>query len=118
MSSRMSETQDRPGGGLINKIRFSLVWRLNTRLFFRLLGIFLTLDLLLALAASGALLLRAEQSIASAAETLQHHGLPMGEKKAGSGLRMLLLPRCKRKPKDFTFPSFCRRTCPVQQPRA
>jgi signal transduction histidine kinase len=56
--------------------RFSLVWKLNIRLFFRMLGLFLALDLALCLVSAAGLIVRAEQTVAGAAEMLSQTGLP------------------------------------------
>jgi Signal transduction histidine kinase len=56
--------------------RFSLVWKLNIRLFFRTLGLFLALDLALCLVSAAGLIVRAEQTVAGAAEMLSQTGLP------------------------------------------
>ena len=51
-----------------DRIRFSIVWKLNFRLFFRMLGIFLALDLMLILLLLSGLIIRAEQTAAISAE--------------------------------------------------
>lgn len=62
-----------------NKLRFSIVWKLNLKLFFRMLGIFLVLDMILILASVAGLIARAEQTVTLAAETLKQTGLPTPE---------------------------------------
>lgn len=57
-------------------MRFSLVWKLNIKLFFRLLGLFLTLDLALCLVSMAGLIVRAEQTVTAAAGKLNQTGLP------------------------------------------
>lgn len=51
-----------------DRIRFSIVWKLNLRLFLRMLGIFLALDLILILLLLSGLIIRAEQTAAISAE--------------------------------------------------
>ncbi len=62
-----------------NKLRFSIVWKLNLKLFFRMLGLFLALDMILILVSAAGLIVRAEQTVAVAAETLKQTGLPTPE---------------------------------------
>lgn len=71
-----SETSNRPPNSISNRIRFSIVWKLNIKLFFRMLGLFLVLDMLLCLVAATGLLVRAEQTVATATEMLNQTGLP------------------------------------------
>lgn len=59
-----------------NRIRFSLVWKLNIKLFFRMLGLFLTLDVALCLVSAAGLIVRTEQTVAAAAVMLNQTGLP------------------------------------------
>jgi len=61
------------------KLRFSLVWKLNLKLFFRLLGIFLILDVALCLVSATGLIARTEQTVAVVAEILNQTGLPTPE---------------------------------------
>lgn len=58
------------------KIRFSLVLKLNIKLFFRTLVLFLTLDLFLVAGSATGLIVRAEQTAATAAQMLKQTGLP------------------------------------------
>lgn len=71
-----SEPLNSPTNRIGHKIRFSLVWKLNIRLFFRLLGLFLALDVALCLVSGAGLIVRAEQTVAAAAERLNLTGLP------------------------------------------
>ncbi|MGC7871273.1 sensor histidine kinase [Desulfosporosinus sp. SYSU MS00001] len=61
------------------RIRFSIVWKLNITLFFRMLGLFLVLDIFLCLLAAAGLFIRAEQSVTSAAQLIAESGLPTPE---------------------------------------
>jgi signal transduction histidine kinase len=56
--------------------RFSLVMKLNIKLFFRMLGIFLVFDMLLCLVSAAGLIVRAEQTVAATADMLNQTGLP------------------------------------------
>ncbi|KJR45642.1 Histidine protein kinase [Desulfosporosinus sp. I2] len=71
-----SEPLNSPANRISHKIRFSLVWRLNIKLFFRLLGIFLTLDVILCLVSAAGLIVHAEQTVAAVAERLNQTELP------------------------------------------
>ncbi len=59
-----------------HKLRFSLVWKLNLRLFFRVLGLLLTLNVILGLVSAAGLVMRAEQTVAAATERLSQTGFP------------------------------------------
>jgi len=63
-----NQTADKNHISFSDKIRFSIVWKLNFRLFLRMLGIFLTLDLILILLLLSGLMVRAEQTAAISAE--------------------------------------------------
>jgi two-component system, OmpR family, sensor histidine kinase ArlS len=71
-----SETSKPASNRIGSKIRFSIVWKLNTKLFFRMLGLFLVLNLLLCLTASLGLFMRVEQTAARAIEKVIETGLP------------------------------------------
>ena len=71
-----SEQLNSPPNRIGDKIRFSLVWKLSLKLFFRLLGIFLTLNVFLCLVSAAGLIVRAEQTIAATTEMLNQTGLP------------------------------------------
>ena len=70
----MNNTQSQPG-----RLRSSIVRRLNTRLFFRLLGIYIGLDLLLAALCAGGILLWAEGQCAEIAALVDERGVPSAE---------------------------------------
>ena len=61
------------------RIRSSIVARLNTRLFFRLLGIYFCMDLLLCLLFSGGLFFYAERQAADISLLVQERGVPTAE---------------------------------------
>ncbi|MGI6119600.1 MAG: sensor histidine kinase [Desulfosporosinus sp.] len=65
-----------PTNRIGNKIRFSLVWKLNIKLFFRMLAFFLALDAALCLVSAAGLMMRAEQTAAAMTEMLNQTGLP------------------------------------------
>ncbi|MDQ7095387.1 ATP-binding protein [Desulfosporosinus sp. PR] len=74
-----NEPASTPPRSIGTKIRFSIVWKLNLKLFFRTLGLFLVLDLLLGLGAAAGLIIRAEQTVTDAAGLLAQTGPPAGE---------------------------------------
>lgn len=71
-----SETANSPPSGVSNGIRFSIAWKLNIKLFFRLLRLFLLLNIILCLVSAAGLIVRAEQTVEVAAEMLNQTGLP------------------------------------------
>lgn len=64
-----------------NEIRFSIVWKLNLKLFLRKLGLLLILDLIICLVSAAGLIVRAEQTVSLAAEKLNQAGMPGEEAK-------------------------------------
>ncbi|OUN19406.1 two-component sensor histidine kinase [Flavonifractor sp. An82] len=74
----MADKTTRPPG----RIKSSIVARLNARLFFRLLGIYLFLDLLLILLFCGGLLVWSEGQAAHIAAQVEEQGLPAPEDEA------------------------------------
>ncbi len=70
------EPLNKPTNRIGHNLRFSLVWKLNIKLSFRLLGLFLTLNVALCLMSAAGLIVRAEQTVAAAAERLNQAGLP------------------------------------------
>src|SRR5665648_16790 len=71
-----SEPLNNPTKHIGHKIRFSLVMKLNLKLFFYILGIFLALDVMLCLVSAAGLIVRAEQTVGATAEILHQTGLP------------------------------------------
>lgn len=71
----MSARPARPSGNLHS----SIVLRLNTRLFLRLLGIYFCLDLLLLALCAGGILLWADGQCGEAATLVSEHGVPSAE---------------------------------------
>ena len=58
------------------RIKSSIVARLNTRLFFRLLGIYFTMDLLLLFLFCGGLFVWSEQQAAQISTLVEERGVP------------------------------------------
>ena len=61
------------------RIKSSIVARLNTRLFFRLLGIYFTMDLLLLILFCGGLFVWSEQQAAQISTLVEERGVPSAE---------------------------------------
>lgn len=61
------------------RIKSSIVARLNTRLFFRLLGIYFTMDLLLLFLFCGGLFVWSEQQAAQISTLVEERGVPSAE---------------------------------------
>lgn len=59
-----------------NKVRLSIVNKLSNRLFFRLMGIFLMLDLLICMLAAGSIIIFSEQKASHLAEIIYETGIP------------------------------------------
>ncbi|HBV87232.1 MAG TPA: sensor histidine kinase [Desulfosporosinus sp.] len=98
------EPLDRPTNRISHKLRFSLVWKLNLKLFFRLLGIFLTLDVFLCLVSAAGVILRAEQTVMSTAEMLDKTGLPTLEAQNWLKLTGYSVSLHTGEPKGFQLP--------------
>lgn len=62
-----------------SRIQSSIVARLNTRLFFRLLGIYFTMDVLLILLFCGGLFIWSEQQAAQISQLVEERGVPSAE---------------------------------------
>jgi Signal transduction histidine kinase len=74
-----NEQVNSPSNSIGSRIRFSIVWKLNIKLFLRILGIFLILDVFLCLLSVAGLIVRAEQTVTAAAKILNQTGLPTSE---------------------------------------
>ncbi|AFM00173.1 signal transduction histidine kinase [Desulfitobacterium dehalogenans ATCC 51507] len=71
-----NKSSTRSPGRIRNKVRFSIVWKLNTKLFFRLFGIFLNLNICLLVLSAAGLFVYAEQTVGATAEKLTQAGTP------------------------------------------
>lgn len=72
-----NKSPTRPPGRIRNKMRFSIVWKLNIKLFFRLFWIFINLNICLILVSAFGLFIHAEQTIGTVAEKLTQAGPPL-----------------------------------------
>ena len=109
-----SEPSNNPTNRISNKLRFSLVWKLNIKLFFRLLGIFLTLDVILCLVSAAGLIVRAEQTAAAAAQMLNQTGPPTQDAENWLELTGYSVSLQTGEPKGFQIPKALQ-THPSQQ---
>lgn len=101
-----SEPLDSPANRIGNKIRFSIVLKLNAKLIFRTLIFFLTLNLAVCLVCAGGLIARAEQTAAAMAGVLSETGLPLPNEKSWLELTGCSVSMQTGKPKGLKVPGF------------
>ncbi len=99
-----NEPLNSPSNRIGHKLRFSLVWKLNIKLFFRLLGLFLALDVALCLVSATGLIMSAEQTVASVAERLNQTGMPTQEAENWLELTGYSVSLQKGEPRGFQLP--------------
>ena len=105
-------------GRAAGPIRSSIVARLNIRLFFRLLGIYFFLDLLLLVLACGGLLVWCETQAGQVAAQVEAVGLPNSEEMVWTQTAGLTLTDGAAPDQGFALPSFItRRLDPPDAPR-
>jgi signal transduction histidine kinase len=101
-----NETVKSRSNSLGNRIRFSIVLKLNTKLVLHTISTFLSLDILLCILFFSGIIIHSEQIAASAAGVLQESGLP-----AEKDSRLLKIAGCEitpvsEKQKGFEIPGF------------
>ncbi|KGP75096.1 histidine kinase [Desulfosporosinus sp. Tol-M] len=96
---------NKPTNSIGHKIRFSLVTKLNLKLFFRRLGLFLVLDLILCLVSAAGLIMHTEQTVTAAAEMLNQTGLPAPEAQDWLKLTGLSISLPTGEQKGFQLPT-------------
>ncbi|MGI1658330.1 MAG: sensor histidine kinase [Desulfitobacterium sp.] len=79
MTAKSPPNQHNPHNRIRDRIRFSIVWKLNLRLLWRLLWIFLKLNVCLVLVSALGLFIHAEQMIGTTAEKIAQSGAPSFE---------------------------------------
>lgn len=99
-----NEALNSPTKRIGHEIRFSLVWKLNIKLFFRLLGLFLVLDLALCLVSALGLIVRTEQTVAAVAARLNQTGLPIPDAENWLVLNGYSISLQTEEPKGFQLP--------------
>ncbi|NCB62198.1 MAG: HAMP domain-containing sensor histidine kinase [Clostridia bacterium] len=87
-------------------VRSSLVARLNTRLFFRLLGIYLSMDLILLLLCAGGLFLWADRQCADVATLVNERGVPSAEATVWMAAGDYVVSAGESQPSGFRLPAW------------
>ncbi|HWI55204.1 MAG TPA: histidine kinase dimerization/phospho-acceptor domain-containing protein, partial [Desulfobacteria bacterium] len=87
-----------------NKIRISIVWKLNTKLFLRTLGLFLVLNMILLTTSAAGLILRVEQTVAEITETLNKTGMPASDTQMWLSLTGYSISQQTEEGKGFHIP--------------
>ncbi|KUO78459.1 MAG: histidine kinase [Desulfosporosinus sp. BRH_c37] len=101
-----SEPLNSPAQRIGHKIQFSLVMKLNLKLFFRMLGLFLVLDVILCLVTAAGLIIHTEQTVAVVAERLNQTGLPTPDAENWLELNGLSVLPQTREAKGFKIPKY------------
>lgn len=99
------EPLNNPQNRIGHRIRFSIVWKLNLKLFFRMLGLFLVLDVFLGLMAATGVIVRLEQTAAAAAEILNQTGLPTSDAENWLALSDCSVSLQTKDPTGFQIPT-------------
>ena len=87
-----------------SRLRSSIVLRLNIRLFFRLLGIYLGMDLLLILLSVGGILFWGERQCADLAALVEERGVPSAEATEWMAAGDYAVSALDRAPEGFVYP--------------
>ncbi|SDG67146.1 sensor histidine kinase [Desulfosporosinus hippei] len=98
--------------GIGNKIRFSLVWKLNIRLFLRLVVIFLTINVFLCFASVAAVIVRTEMTVTNAAQLLNQSGLPSEDADSWLKLQGYSVSLLTEEQEGFRIPNFIQKILP------
>jgi len=88
----------------LQRIKSSIVLRLNTKLFFRLLGIYLVMDLLLAALCLGGMLFWAEHQCADIAALVEERGVPSAEAAVWMSAGDYTVTALDRPPQGLSYP--------------
>lgn len=88
----------------LSRIKSSIVLRLNTKLFFRLLGIYLGMDLLLSALCLGGMLVWAERQCADIAALVEQRGIPSAEATEWMAAGDYTVAALNRAPEGFYYP--------------
>ncbi len=101
MSKRQqSKKQDQKS----RKVRASLVYKLNSRLLLRMLGIFVAMDLFLGVAFGTVTLLRAEKNLARTVEIVGEYGMPSQQGDPWEQVNGYRIERLLRSPQGYVLP--------------
>ncbi|KLU67331.1 signal transduction histidine-protein kinase ArlS [Desulfosporosinus acididurans] len=104
MKNKSLNESPNSSSSISSRIRFSIVWKLNITLFFRMLGIFLVLDLFLCLLAAAGLFIRSEQTVTSAAQLITESGLPAPEAEQWLAINECSITTPTGEPKGIQIP--------------
>ena len=109
MNNGKSDNTAEPKG---RKVRPSIVYKLNTQLVFRLLGIFLALDIFICVSAGVSLVIYAEKTISAAVDYIHEYGIP--DDSGGEWLQMAgyEVSRIEREPKGLKLPGIYKEIYP------
>jgi signal transduction histidine kinase len=107
-------TSDNTRNRFSDKIKFSIVWKLNLKLFFRILGIFLALDIMLILLLLSGLIIRAEQTAAMTVDMLNQTGLPSPEAESWLKITEYSISQKTESANEFQIPENLQKFFPSQ----
>ncbi len=96
------------------KVRASLVYKLNSRLLLRMLGIFVATDLFLCVAFGTVTLLRTEKTLAQAVEIVAEYGMPSQQNDPWAQISGYRLERLLRNPQGYVLPEGFRPFAPEE----
>lgn len=109
MSKTVSRASPEPFG---DRFRFSIVYKLSLKFFLRLTGIFITLDIIIALLAAGAVIIHIEKEAADTFGMVFESGLPDEASREWLSLSGLGIAEPDRPPKGFFPPEHIKRLLP------
>ncbi|MCX7615558.1 MAG: HAMP domain-containing histidine kinase [Clostridiales bacterium] len=92
--------------GIGNKIRFSIVFKLNMRLFMRMAGLFIAFDILLFMAAMVTMVVYAEKTAGQAVKVFQDYGLPEENTQQWLSVVNINITVIGQEPQGFVLPDF------------
>jgi len=105
----MSKKEQKAPEAFGERYRFSIVYKLSLRLFLRLVGIFLTMDIMLCILLTGAFIVRSERQAAAAFEIVSEAGAPDEISGRWLALSDLRISEPERPPRGFLLPERVRR---------
>ena len=92
-----------------DRFRFSIVYKLSLSLFLRLIGIFLSLDIMILLLAAGAFIAHSEKQAAAAFQTVLEAGVPEDSSHEWLKLSGLEIRELERPPRGYVLPKQVKR---------
>lgn len=109
MSKKLHKTSPEPFG---DRFRFSIVYKLSLKLFLRLAGIFLAIDIIIGLLAAGAVIVYSEKRAELALDVVSQSGLPDEASRQWLRLSGLELTELDRPPRGHVPPDPIKRLLP------